>query len=85
MYSVAYTRNAVKELNKIPKNYVKNIIQHIDELQFNCHPHGSLKLQGSENKYRIRVGVYRIIYSVEESELLIEIIKIGARGDVYES
>ncbi|MBA3673974.1 MAG: type II toxin-antitoxin system RelE/ParE family toxin [Chitinophagaceae bacterium] len=47
------------------------------------HPHGSIKLKGSENTFRLRVGVYRIIYEVHNNELVVLIISISHRKDAY--
>lgn len=83
MYKIVYTKAALKAIRQIPKSYIKSIVEHISELEANPHPHGSILLEGSKDKYRIRVGMYRIIYAVMDDELVIEIIKIGHRKDVY--
>lgn len=55
----------------------------IDKLAINPRPTGVVKLSGEENLYRIRVGNYRAIYSIKDNQLLILVIKIGHRRDVY--
>ena len=75
-YSVIVPKRVLKEMKGIPNVYTKKIYAELKSLEIDPFPNGSKKLQGSENKYRIRVGTYRIIYSVFENELLIEIIKI---------
>ena len=55
----------------------------IDALASDPFPHGHRKLVGSEAKYRIRVGDYRVVYNVENQELVIFIIRIGHRKDIY--
>ena len=84
MYKVVLTKSAEKELFKIPKIYSSNIVNHLLELTNNPRPNGCKKLSGYEDIYRIRVGIYRIIYRIEDKILHIEIIKIGHRKDVYQ-
>lgn len=84
MYKVVLTKSAEKELLKIPKVYSSNLVNHLVELTNNPRPNGCKKLSGYEDIYRIRVGIYRIIYRIEDKILYIEIIKIGHRKDVYQ-
>lgn len=83
MYLVLINKSAKKTLDKIPANYQNNIAQHIEELSTDPHPQGSIKMKGSNNTYRLRVGVYRIIYDVFDTELIIKVITIDHRKDVY--
>ena len=83
MYQIEYSKQALKNLKSIPKRAVLNIFRHIDDLMNDPHPHGSIKLTGSEQTYRIRVGVYRIVYDVYDTELVIKVIDIDHRKDVY--
>ena len=83
-YQVTLTRQAEKFLSKIPKNYYQSISEHLIALGNNPFPHGSIKLHGSDNDYRIRVGPYRILYTVHHKELIIAVITIGHRKDVYD-
>jgi mRNA interferase RelE/StbE len=73
---------AVKELQKIPKRDVSRIIEKIRNLSSDPRPPGCEKLS-LEEKYRIRQGRYRIIYAIEEERLVILVVKIGHRKDVY--
>ncbi|MBF0274408.1 MAG: type II toxin-antitoxin system RelE/ParE family toxin [Nitrospinae bacterium] len=81
-YKLKIKPSALKELEKIPRNDSKKIINKIKSLAHNPHPVGSEKLSGSE-KYRIRQGNYRIIYSIENNALIVFVIKIAHRKDVY--
>jgi mRNA interferase RelE/StbE len=81
-FNIFFQREAVKELRKLPQAEIKRILKAISDLSDNPYPHGIKKLMGSEF-FRIRVGNYRIVYSVIDSELLIYILKIGHRKDVY--
>jgi mRNA interferase RelE/StbE len=62
---------------------VGRILEAVEQLSTDPYPSGVRKLVGSEHTYRIRVGDYRIIYSILASALLIEIIRVGHRRDVY--
>jgi mRNA interferase RelE/StbE len=81
-YKIYIKPTAVKELQKIPKRDVKRIIEKIQGLSSNPRPSGCEKLAADE-KYRVRQGRYRIIYAVEDDKLVILVIKIGHRKDVY--
>lgn len=82
-YQIKIKTSAKKELAAIQKTFAENIIVAINALAFNPRPQGSKKLVGAEYTYRIRVGNYRVIYSLFEKQLVIEVIKIGHRKDVY--
>jgi mRNA interferase RelE/StbE len=83
-FSIEITRSALKDLKKIDKTQQRKIRQKIDELSLNPTPHGCKQLKGSAfNLFRIRIGDYRVIYSVENQKLLVLIIKIGHRKDIY--
>ncbi|MDD4967858.1 MAG: type II toxin-antitoxin system RelE/ParE family toxin [Paludibacter sp.] len=84
MYKVVLTKSAEKELIKVPKVYSKNIIKHLKDLINNPRPIGCKKLSGYDNIYRIRIGMYRIVYRIEDDILYIEVIKIGHRKNVYQ-
>ncbi len=84
MYEINFTKQAVKDLRKIPKDYLSNILEKVKKLSVNPY---SLeldikKLKGIE-AYRLRVGEYRIIYGIKGQELIINIIKVRSRGNVY--
>jgi len=81
-YKIELKKSAIKELTKIPKGNLKRIIQRITSLKSNPHPPGAEKLSGEE-KYRIRCGNYRILYLIEEDLLIIYVIKVAHRKDVY--
>jgi mRNA interferase RelE/StbE len=83
MYQVVISRIAEKQLATFPKHVANSIVAKIDSLSTNPHPPGSLKLEGTDREYRIRSGDYRIIYRLENDTLIIEIIRIGHRRDVY--
>ena len=81
-YSIEVKKSAVKELSKIPKKDLVQIIKHINALADNPRPQGSKKLS-REEKYRIRYGKYRILYLIKDDVLVIYVIKVAHRKDVY--
>lgn len=81
-YEITFTKQAIKSLEKINPPYYSNIKSAIQDLSNNPRPQGSKKLKGRDG-YRIRVGSYRIIYEIFDAELLIDIIIIGHRKNIY--
>ncbi len=81
-YRILIKPSAVKELNKIPETELPKIIARIEALSKSPRPKGCEKL-AAQNSYRIRHGSYRIIYTIEDNRLIIIVIKIGHRRDVY--
>lgn len=82
-YSIEIASSAEKALLKLPKKTVPVIISAIQSLADNPYPAGCRKLRGEEAAFRIRVGVYRIIYEVQTQQILIKVLKVGHRKDVY--
>ena len=83
-YKVAWKRSAVKELRGLPRDAVERILQAVGQLSENPYPVGARKLTGSEHTYRIREGSYRVIYTVTASSMVVEVIRVGHRKDVYD-
>ena len=81
-YKIEIKKSATKELSKIPKKVLKKIIQRIQKLSINPRPVDSKKLADQE-LYRIRQGNYRILYSIEDGVLIVYVIKVGHRREVY--
>ncbi len=81
-YKVFIKPSAVKELKKVPKKELGKIAVKIEALSEDPYPIGCEKLAG-QNSYRIRHGSYRIIYTIEDDKLIVIVIKIGHRRDVY--
>ena len=84
-YKIIWKSSAKKELKKLPQRIIKNIILNIEKLPLIPRPIGSNKLMGTKHTYRQRVGDYRVIYSIEKDQLIIEIIRIGHRKDIYKN
>lgn len=85
MYEVIFTKLAAKQLKKIPKEDQQRISKKIQDLAADPRPSGAKALQGRLASYhRVRCGKYRVIYSVEDRKLILLIMKIGHRKDIYE-
>jgi mRNA interferase RelE/StbE len=82
-YTVIIKNTAQKQILKLPKIYFDKVKKAILSLENAPRPHGCIKLTGSENIYRIRVGSYRIVYSIEDSNLIVFIFDVDDRKDVY--
>lgn len=81
-YRVLIRKSAVDELGRIPKKDLRRIVERIRSLGDKPRPHGSEKLSAQE-RYRIRQGDYRIVYSVDDTVRTVEIAKIGHRSEIY--
>lgn len=82
-YRVEVLASAKKSLKNIEAQYVTKILQRIDLLQIDPRHHGSIKLSGQENTYRTRVGKYRIIYEIYDAKVLVLVVNVDHRKDVY--
>ncbi len=81
-YKLLIKPSASKELEALPKKDRVRVIAEIAGLAENPRPHGTEKLSG-EDKYRLRQGDYRVLYSIQDSSATITIVKIGHRREVY--
>ena len=81
-YNILFRRSVTKDLVKIPRKDLKRIINSIKSLSDNPRPHGYEKLSGQE-RYRIRKGNYRIVYSIQEKDRTVRIVKVSHRREVY--
>ena len=82
-YDVVFKRSVYKDLRSIPNADVKRILSSIDTLAADPRPPGCEKLSGQE-RYRIRQGVYRIVYEIEDNRLIVTAVRVGHRGQVYD-
>jgi mRNA interferase RelE/StbE len=82
-YRIELKPSAVRALTTLPKKDQRRISAKIDSLAENPHPRGREKIEGSENLYRVRSGDYRIIYQAQAKVLLILVVKIGHRREIY--
>ncbi|MGH7236784.1 MAG: type II toxin-antitoxin system RelE family toxin [Nitrospiraceae bacterium] len=82
-YSVHLAPAAERQLKALDKPIQQRIVRRLRKLEGNPRPHGIEKLTGSEDFYRIREGDYRIIYTIKDKDLIVLVVKIGHRKDIY--
>lgn len=81
-YRVIIKKSVAKDLRGIPKKDVRRILSAIQELAGDPRPSGAKKLSG-QDRYRLRQGNYRILYSIEDDKLIVCVVRVGSRRDVY--
>jgi mRNA interferase RelE/StbE len=81
-YDILIKKSVLKDLQHIPRSDVKRILEKIKSLGENPRPRGCEKLSGLE-RYRLRQGKFRIVYSIQDNELTVWVVKISHRKDVY--
>jgi mRNA interferase RelE/StbE len=82
-YRVELTRSAEKDLRQIDTSQIATIYGRLEGLAHDPRPHGVKKLSGADRTYRIRVGDYRVVYEIEDDLLLVLVIRVAHRRDVY--
>ena len=83
-YKIRFKKSVAKDLRKIANSDVKRILGRVDELANDPKGPGCTKLSAQE-RYRVRVGLYRIIYEIQGAKLVIQVVKVGHRSHVYKS
>jgi mRNA interferase RelE/StbE len=83
IYEVKFTSGARKMFRKLSQQLQDRIQTKIDDLAIEPRPNGVKKLKGEENSYRIRVGDYRVIYDIFDDVLLVSVVEVGHRSEVY--
>jgi mRNA interferase RelE/StbE len=83
-YRIKVTPRAGRDLKTLSMRERQRVVDQIDALKSNPRPQSCKKLKGREDFYRIRVGDYRVVYQIEDKVLLILIVRIGDRKDIYE-
>ncbi|HUG15523.1 MAG TPA: type II toxin-antitoxin system RelE/ParE family toxin [Thermomicrobiales bacterium] len=82
-YTIRLTPAAARQLRSLPPQTRVRVVARIDALAVDPRPPGCEKLQGSERHHRVRSGDYRIIYRIDDAELIVSIVHMGHRRDVY--
>ena len=82
-YRVAFKPAAQRQVRKLPASTRSRVIDAIESLATEPRHHGTEKLTGASDLYRIRVGEYRVIYSIDDDQLLVLVVKVGHRKQVY--
>lgn len=83
VYQIRLKPSAVRDLKKIPESDRKRVARVIDSLANNPRPREAKKLRGEKDLYRVRAGDYRVIYQVKDKILLVLVIRIRHRREVY--
>lgn len=83
IYRIEWKSSALKELKRIDKSTVPRIINVVESLATNPRPVDVRKLKGSERSFRIRIGDYRIVYEILDDSLVVFIVRVRHRKDVY--
>ena len=82
-YRIELKPSAAKALARLPVERQKRIVRAVETLAGDPRPHGVVKMAGDDNLWRVRVGDFRIVYEIHDEVLLVLVLRIGHRGDVY--
>ncbi|MDY0136978.1 MAG: type II toxin-antitoxin system RelE/ParE family toxin [Thiomicrospira sp.] len=83
-YKIEFKQSVAKDLRSIPNSDVRRILNRIEALSDNPRAEGCIKLTG-QDVYRVRVGLYRILYEIRDEVLVVDVIKLGHRSSVYKT
>jgi mRNA interferase RelE/StbE len=83
-YRLVLKPAARRDLDALPADVFERVDPHILALADNPRPHGTVKLRGTRNGYRVRVGDYRIIYEIDDRERTVRVGRVGHRREVYD-
>jgi len=82
-YSVVVLPSAIRQINSLPKKGRKRVWDRVEALAKNPRPSGAKQLKNRDRYWRLRVGEYRVIYSIEDKKLLVTVVRVGHRREVY--
>ena len=82
-YRIELKPSAAKSLDRLPVDLQKRIVRALETLAANPHPPGVVKMAGDDNLWRLRVGDFRIVYEIHDDVLLVLVLRIGHRREVY--
>lgn len=83
-YTITMARSAAREFERLPKNVAPRVASKVESLKEQPRPHGSVKLADTHNTWRVRVGDYRIVYSIDDDHKVVDVSRIRHRRDVYD-
>ncbi|PCI46017.1 MAG: type II toxin-antitoxin system mRNA interferase toxin, RelE/StbE family [Moraxellaceae bacterium] len=83
-YKITFKKSVAKDLRDIPKKDVSRILKRIEALAEEPRAEGCIKLSARE-RYRVRQGLYRIVYEIREEVLIVHVVKVGHRSSVYKN
>lgn len=82
-FRISFARSAARELERLDPPVARRVLLAIEKLADNPRPPGCVKLQGSQNEWRIRIGDWRVVYTVDDKGKLVDIVAVRHRSDVY--
>lgn len=82
-YRVEVSTTAERQIRRLQRDDQIRVLRAVRDLATEPHPRGCRKLRGYEDVYRLRVGTFRVLYSVERERILVIILKVGHRKDIY--
>jgi len=82
VWTVVFHRDLEKEIRQLPRPYVRRVLEAIEALGGDPHPPGSGKITGHD-LWKVRVGVYRVIYAVDDERRIVSTYRVGHRKDIY--
>ncbi|MBX9831108.1 type II toxin-antitoxin system RelE/ParE family toxin [Candidatus Babeliales bacterium] len=84
-YKIEFSKKAIRSLVKLPQRIKASILEKLDDLSIDPYAKNNnvKKLQGMEDSYRLRVGDYRVVYRILDEKVVIEVVTIGHRQEVY--
>ena len=83
LFEIRFAPSVQKDLRKIPKDIAQKILENIRLLAKNPKPFGFRLLEGSEIAWRIKINKYRVVYTIEDKVLIITVVRVAHRKDVY--
>lgn len=83
MYRIEFTSTAARQVRKLDRPMRTRLLDAIESLASSPHPDGVKELASTENAWRIRVGDYRVIYSIEDDVLVVTVVRVAHRREVY--
>ena len=82
-YRIEWRPGARRDLLRLERNLQTRVFQRVDALAGNPRPEGCRKLTGDEHLYRVRVGDYRVLYEIRDAVLVVTVVEVGHRREVY--
>ena len=82
-YSIVISKSVQKQIDDLPNDVSERVVEKIQNLANEPRPDGVIKLKGSDNEYRIRVGDYRVRYEIDDESQLVQLLQCKHRKDVY--
>ncbi|MBT8145371.1 MAG: type II toxin-antitoxin system RelE/ParE family toxin [Gammaproteobacteria bacterium] len=82
-YELVFKKSVAKDFRSIPKKDVARILERIEALREYPRGEGCVKLSAQQERYRVRQGIYRIVYEIQDNELIVIVVKVAYRSSIY--